>query len=309
MKEFVILADNGCALEKQYRERWGIDGIVYGNIFYPDGHSEKGDIDWERHTPEEYFGSMVDKKFFYKTSCANLDEIKNLMEPFAKEGKDILMVCLSTGVSGTYGFAVKAGEELSAKYPKVTIKVVDSLRYSTSFGLELIYASNLRKQGKDVNEVAAWLEENKGCFHQIGIMDDLFFLARNGRISKAAAFMGNLVGVEPMADFNDKGLAEVVGKGKGKKKSLKICVDYVKETIVNPEDQIIFINHSLREKEAMLLKQLVEENLKVKEIIVTSVDQTCGANIGPGLAAVFYFGKKISPELAEEKELMSRLLK
>lgn len=309
MKEFVILADNGCALEKQYRERFGIDGIVYGNVLYPDGHSEKGDLDWEHHTPEEYFGSMVDKKFFYKTSCANLDEIKDLMSIYAKQGKDILMDCLSTGVSGTYGFAVKAGEEIQKEYPNIKVRVIDSLRYSTSFGLQLVYLSDLRKQGKNVDEAADWLEANKNRFHQIGIMDDLFFLARNGRISKAAAFMGNLVGVEPMADFNSKGLAEVVGKGKGKKKSIQVCVEYVKNTIENGKDQIVFINHSLREKEAALLKELVEKEIGPKEIIVTSVDQTCGANIGPGLAAVFYFGKPISADLAEEKELMSKLLK
>lgn len=309
MRDFVILADNGCALEKNLRERFHVEDVVFGNVFYPDGHSEKADLDWERSTPEEYFGSMVDKKVIYKTACPNIDEIKEMFIKYAKQGTDILMITLSTGVSAIYGFALKAAEEVKAEYKDIKIEVIDSLRYSTSYGMELMYASKLKEEGKSLEEVASWIKENRNCFHQIGIMDDLFWLSRNGRISKAAAFMGNLIGVEPMADFSDKGLAEVIGKGKGKRKTMQICLNYLKETIVDAKEQTVFICHSLREKEALLFKEMLEKEVGPKEIIISTVDQTCGANIGPGLAAMFYFGKPISADLVEEKKIMSGLLK
>ena len=309
MKPFALLSDNSCAFTKDLRERFKIDGIVFGNIQYPDGHTEKADIDWERTTPEEYFGSMTSKKFIYKTSCANIDEIKDLYRPFLEDGRDILMVTISSALSGTYQFAVKAAEELQKDYPDRHIRVIDSYRYSFALGMLLADASALRDEGKGLDEVADWIEANKRSYHQIGIMDDMFFLARTGRVSKAKAFFGNLIGVEPMADIGENGLSEVIGKGKGKKKSLIAAVEYLKATIVEPEKRTIFICHSLREKEANFYKQMLEESVHPKEIIIGSIDQSSGANIGPGMAVMFYFGKPASKGLEEEKALLTNLLK
>ena len=189
MKPFAIIADNACALQKPLRERFGMDAVVLGSVTYPDGHSELSDIDYERTTPEEYFGSMT-KKAIYKTACANLDQIKDVMYPFVKEGKDIVFLCLSSALSGTYNFVLKAAEEAMQEYPQVHIYVIDSLRYSSALGLLVQEACALRDQGLSAKETAEWIEENKHCFHQAGIMDDLYFLARTGRIAKAKAFFG-----------------------------------------------------------------------------------------------------------------------
>ena len=185
---------------------------------------------------------------------------------------------------------------------------MNSLRYSTAQGMLLSYASKLREEGKSCDEVADWLEENKQCFHQIGIMDDLFFLARTGRVNKAAAFMGSLVGVEPMADFSSNGLCTVIGKGKGKKKSLDAAVSYLQKLAINPKDQVLFLAHSLREKEAEYFKKVIEERVGPKEVIVSSVDMVCGANIGPGLVAVFFYGQKITEDLSAEKAVLADCL-
>ena len=194
------------------------------------------------------------------------------------------------------------------EHPGSKIRVVDSLRYSTAHGMLLAYASQMRDEGKTCDETADWVEANKNRFHQIGIMDDLFFLARTGRVNKAAAFMGSLVGVEPMADFSDNGLCTVVGKGKGKKKSLDACARYLEKLSIDPKSQTMFLAHSLREKEAAYLKKAVEERVGPKEIIVSSVDMFCGANIGPGLVAIFFYGQPISKDLIEEKKTIAECL-
>ena len=134
MKPFAIVADSSCALLKEYRERFGVDGIVYGTITYPDGHFEYADLDYERQTPDEYFGTMT-KKAIYKTACANIDQMLEVLEPFANEGKDIVFLTLSSALSGTYNFATKAAEQIEKKYEGVKVYVVDTLRYSSAFGL------------------------------------------------------------------------------------------------------------------------------------------------------------------------------
>lgn len=307
-QKFALVTDFGCALTKDLRDRFLIDAYVNGNVTFPDGHTIKSDLDWETMTPDQYFNSFKDKKFIFKTSCPNIDEIEAMFLPFAKEGRDILMVTISHGLSGTYNFALKAAEKVMGEYPGIKVRVVDSLRYSTAQGMLLTYASRFREEGQSCDEVADWLEENKQCFHQIGIMDDLFFLARTGRLNKAAAFMGTLVGVEPMADFSSNGLCSVIGKGKGKKKSLDAAVAYLQKLAINPKDQILFLAHSLRDKEAEYFKKAIEERVGPKEVIVSSVDMVCGANIGPGLVAVFFFGQKISDDLSNEKAVLADCL-
>ena len=307
MHSFAIIADNSCALRKEYRERFGVDGIVYGTITYPDGHSEFGDLDYERITPEDYFRS-ISKKAIYKTACANIDQMIAVLEPFAKEGKDVVFLTISSALSGTYNFAVKAAEKVMEQYPDVKVYVVDSLRYASALALLVQEACARRDEGLDAKATAQWLEENKQRFHQMGIMDDLFFLARTGRIAKAKAFFGTMAGVKPMGEFSASGLTEAIGKAKGTKRGLDATIAYIQDRILEPEKHIVFIAHSLREKEAKYLEDRIREVIKPKEIICLPLDQTSGANMGPGLAAAFFYGKPLSPELAEEKALLTSIL-
>ena len=308
MKQFAIITNDGCAFDAKLREAFGVDGMIIGNITYPDGRTVKADPDYATITPEEYFGSMNKEKVMYKTSAANVDEIYGVMEEQAKEGLDILAIVISSGLSSTYNFSLAAAKRIEETYPERKVIVIDSKRYSTAIGLLLVEADELRKQGKSLQKTAEWIENHKQCIHQIGIMDDLFFLARAGRISKAKAFMGNLVGVEPMADFASNGLSEVIGKGKGKRKSLLAATEYLKRNIVEPEKHIVFVCHSLRQKEAEFLADEIEKAVHPKQIIITSVDQTSGANMGPGLTAAYYYGEPLSEDLSKEKALIASIL-
>ena len=307
MHSFAIISDNACALTKPYRERFGVDAVVYGTITYPDGHSEYSDLDYERISPEDYFGS-ISKKAIFKTACANLDQMIEVMEPFAKEGKDIVFVTISSALSGTYNFAVKAAQNIMESYPGVHIYVIDSLRYASALALLVQEACARREEGLDAKQTAEWLEANKQCFHQMGIMDDLFFLARTGRIGKAKAFFGTMAGVKPMGEFSYSGLTEVIGKAKGAKNGLEATISYMKDRIVDPEKHIVFIAHSIREKEAKYLEKRIAEEFSPKEIICLPLDQTSGANVGPGLAAAFFYGKPLSKDLSEEKAVITEIL-
>ena len=127
--------------------------------------------------------------------------------------------------------------------------------------------------------------------HQMGVLEDLFFCKRMGRVSGAAAVMGTLVGIRPLADINEKGLSDVIGKTRGLAPALKATIDYMARTVERPEEQIMLLSHSDRPERAEELRALVEERFHPKELHVVPVCQSCGASIGPGLYAIFYFGR------------------
>lgn len=308
MSDFVIIPDTSSDLNKDLRTRFHIPGYIRGTFYFPDGTEARADMDWELLDAKTYYKNMTGRNILYKTASAQLGEVMEVYEGFLKEGKDILAITLSSALSGTYQVCVKIAEELKEKYPERKIIVVDSMRYSSALALLVIMASQKQQEGATLEETAAYVEENKNRIHQMGPMDDLFFLVKTGRISNFKAFFGTLVGINPMADFNHKGLSQVLGKFKGKKKAFAATIEYMRGTIENPEEQTIFIGHSNRLEAAQVLAQMVEETFHPKEIIINEIGLSCGASIGPGLCAAYYQGKPISEGLAEEQALMNNII-
>ena len=186
--------------------------------------------------------------------------------------------------------------------------VVDSLRYSTALSLLVIKGSQKKQEGATIEETAAYLESIKHRIHQIGPMDDMFFLVKTGRVSNFKAFFGTLIGINPMADFNRNGLSQVLAKFKGKKRAFDAVIEYMRGTVENPEEQVMFVAHSNREEAAKVLAQRVQETFHPKEVIINHVGMSCGASVGPGLCAVFYEGREISENMEYEQNLMDQIV-
>ena len=308
MSDFVIIPDASSDLNKELRERFHIPDYVRGTFYFPDGKEAFADLDWELMDPVTYYTSMSGRNVLFKTASARRGEVLSVYEKQLKAGKDILAISLSSALSGTYQVCTTIANELMEKYPERKIVVVDSLRYSTALSLLVIMASQKQAEGATLEETAAYLEQNKHRVHQIGPMDDLFFLVKTGRISNFKAFFGSLIGINPMADFNRQGLSQVLGKFKGKPNAFDAVIEYMRGTIENPQDQIIFVAHSNREQAAETLAQRVREAFSPKEIIINHVGLSCGASIGPGLCAVFYQGKEISENMEQEQALMNTII-
>lgn len=308
MSDFVIIPDASSDMIKPLRQRFDIPDYVGSQIYFPDGHSEAVDMDWEKYDPKWFFDSMTDKKTIYKTAYAPAGEIIEVYEKYLSQGLDVLALTLSSGLSGTFQACDRVAKELMEKYPERKIICVDSLRYSSALTLLVTMAAEKRKAGATLEETAAYIENIKHHIHQIGPMDDLFFLVKTGRISNFKAFFGTLVGINPMADFNRQGMSEVLGKFKGKKAAFDGIIAYMKETIINPQDQIIFVGHSNREQAAEVLAQRIREEFSPKEVIINSIGMSCGASIGPGLCAAYYYGTEITEGLTREKEIMNHIL-
>ncbi len=312
---FTIIADSACDLSKELRERFNIE-YVMGHMTLPDGTERRTTLEWDFTTPDEFYKDIKLKKNFdpqtknslYTTAPASPDEFKEEFKKYLDKGDDLLCITLSTGLSATNAFANKAAKELKEEYPDRKIIVIDSLRYSTGFGLLCVRAAMERETGKNIDEVAKWVEENKCKCHQMGFLDDLTFVAMKGRISKAKAFMGQMIGVKPLAEFSYEGLPSVLAKTKGDAAFYDACIAYIGKTIIEPENQIIFIAQTARMKQALELKARIEKAFKPKEVIINDVLPQNGINIGPGLCAAYYFGKEISKDLSIEKEYLNQIL-
>jgi DegV family protein with EDD domain len=312
---FVILSDSACDLTKVLRERFNIE-YVMGHMTLPDGTERRTTLEWDFTTPEQFYKDVKAKKNFnpetkqslYTTAPASIDEFKEEYKKYLDKGEDLLVITISTGLSATYNFAAKAAEQLKEEYTNRKIIVIDSLRYSTGLGLLVVRSAEKRAEGLTLEECAKWVEENKSKCHQMGFLDDLSFVAMKGRISKPKAFMGQMIGIKPLAEFSYEGLPSVLGKTKGDNAFYDACIKYIEKTIRDPKDQIIFIAQTAREKQALELKKRIEEKFQPKEVIVNTVHPQNGINIGPGLCAAYYFGTEISKDLSVEKEYITQIL-
>ena len=302
MADYVILTDSSTDLTKDLRERFGIDDYLAGNITFPDGHTEDSTLDWESISPQDFYTSMS-KDSMYTTGIKNVEVQEAFFEKYLKQGKDILSISLSHALSNTFDSTRKAAQNLQEKYPDRKIICVDSLRYSGTDGLLCSFAGEMKKDGKSIEEVAEWLENNKHRCHQTGTVDDLKFLAKMGRCSNVSAFMGSLINIKPIAEFNRDGMNQIITKVTGYKKLFAAMIEYMKATI-EPEPKRIFVSHSFRKAQWLQLQELVRENFPTAEIIPTTVNMANGSSIGPGMVVAFYMGKEISEGLAEETKIL-----
>ena len=173
-------------------------------------------------------------------------------------------------------------------------------------GLLVSFAGEMKKAGKSIDEVAEWLENNKQKCHQTGTVDDLKFLAKMGRCSNVSAFMGSLINIKPLAEFNRDGMNQIITKVTGYKKLFTAMIEYMKATI-EPEPKRIFVSHSYRKAQWLQLQELIKEEFPSAEIIPTTVNMANGSSIGPGMVVTFYMGKEISEGLVEETKILEEI--
>lgn len=307
MRDYVILCDGACDLPLELRERFGIADYLPGNITKPDGTTIVQDIDWKNMSPADFYGSMS-KKSIYRTSITSLANQKEFFEKYLSQGYEILNLSVSTGLSGTYANCLTAAKELKDKYPDQRIICIDTLRYAGAIAILASIAGEMKKEGKTLDEAAKWVEDTKHKIHQIGTVDDLSFLKAMGRITGVAAFMGNLVGIKPLAEVNRKGENQVIAKTKGYNGLYELVVEYIKRMADDIANQRIVISYTNRKAQALKIKELIEENFHPKEILMLVVSQTCGASIGPGMVNVFFMGPETSEGLAEETRILNEIM-
>ncbi len=308
MSKFVIMADATCDLPEEIQKKYDIE-LMPGHICLPDKSEITLYAEWGQfETMEGFYKELKKNPNAFSTSPANVGECEEMFEKYAKEGTTVLAIALSTGLSGAYNMKVMARENILKKYPDAKIEIVDSLRFGPGYGLLVVHAANLRNEGKSLEEVTKYVEENKNRFHQCGWLDDLSFVAKKGRLTSAKAFFGTLAGIKPIGEFDYNGLTTVIGKVKGAKACYPVLLSYIEATIEKPEEQIIYIAQSNREAHAEEYKKMLMEKFHPKDIIINPLFPLSGVNVGPGLMAAYYMGKPISEGLVEERAILDKLI-
>lgn len=307
MSKFAILADGTCDLSEAFSTQYDIR-VLPGHIVLPDKSEISAYLKWETVSRDDFYADLKKRPNDYTTAPPNSAEFAAAMEEAAAGGTALLVMTISSGISGAFSFAEIARQSVLEKYPDANIRCVDSMRFGPGFGLMAIYAARLREEGKTMEETADWLENNKNRFHQAGWLDDLSFVAKKGRLTNAKAFFGTLAGVKPIGEFDYNGLTTVIGKAKGAKAAYAALLEYIEKTIEDPEGQTIFIAQTNRLPQAEKFKELIAERFGPREIFINDVFPSCGINIGPGLMAAYYLGKPISKDLSEEKALIEAAL-
>lgn len=254
-------------------------------------------IDGQEYT--DMYG-LSDKEFFQKlregkmsvTSQINPEEAKEMLEPYVKDGKDVLHLAFSSALSGTCNSMKIAAEELQEEYPEAKVIVVDTLCACMGEAMLLYYALKQKEAGKTIEEVAQWAEENKlHVCHNVTV-DDLFHLHRGGRVSKTAAVLGTMVKVKPIIHMDDNGALQVIGKERGRKKSLHKIVDMAVERSEGWDNEIIMITHGDCLEDAEYVAKLVREKMGVENVFIHNIGTVIGSHTGPGVVATFCMGNK-----------------
>ena len=287
---YQILTDSTADLPIEYLKEHDIGCIPISYILDDVTYGGDRELDWK-----EFYAMMRNEGKMPTTSQINPEEARAYFEQYIGSNREILYLAFSSGLSGTCGNLRMAAEEIMEEHPEVKIRVVDSLAASMGEGLFVHKAVRMRDQGKSMEETAEWLEEHARNVVHVFTVDDLFHLYRGGRVSRTAAVLGTLASIKPKLHIDDEGHLILIGKVRGRKKSLSALVDYMEEKMgswadENKED-CVFISHGDALEDAAYVRDLIKERFGFQNFLISHIGPTIGAHSGPGTIALFFMGE------------------
>lgn len=286
--DYVIVCGATSDLPQQVALDFGLE-IIPMNV-------RVGEQDFSYHPDEK---ELSCKEFYEKlragedskTSQITPIVYKEVFEKFLQDGKDVLYIAFSSGLSGTYNSARLMVGELEEEYPERKIVCIDSLCASVGEGLLVYLAGRLQKEGKSFDEVVTWVQENRTRVCHWFAVDDLLHLKRGGRLNSLEAVVGTALKIKPVLSVDPEGKLKVVAKVRGTKKG----VEYLKERLINDgintKEQTVIVGHADAPEIAEQIKeQLLSEGL-VKEAIISNVGPVIGTHVGGGMFALTFLGE------------------
>ncbi len=287
MRDYVIITDSTTDLTTELIKE--LDITVIPMEFNIDGKSYLNYSDERDISYKNFYDDLRNGKSS-TTSLINSAAFTELFEPILKNGKDILYIAFSSGLSGTYNSSCIAAQTLSEEYPDSKIYIVDSLSASMGEGLLVYHAANKKNAGMDIDELRDWVEDNKLKLCHWFTVDDLHHLKRGGRLSSAAAIVGTMLSIKPVLHVDNEGHLIPVEKVRGRKLSITSLLKMMEKTVTKPEEQTIFISHGDCIEDAEYLAKLIKEKLNVKDIKINYIGPVIGSHSGPGTVALFFLG-------------------
>lgn len=292
MSEYILSCCSTADLSEEHFRSRGISYICF--------HYELNGVqyldDLGRTMPFDKFYQAMTDGADTKTSQINVEEFMSYFEPFLKDGKDILHLTLSSGISGVLNSAMLARETLLEQYPDRKIYVLDSLAASSGYGLLMDKLADLRDEGKNIDEVYEWAEANRLRLNHWFFSTDLTFYIKGGRISKASGFIGGMLNICPLLNVNHLGQLIPRYKIRTKRKVIQTVVDKMEESLEEGLDYNgkCYISQSACYEDARAVADLIEARFPHLDgkVLINNIGTTIGSHTGPGTVAVFFWGKE-----------------
>lgn len=284
---FEIVTDSSANLPQALIEENGLH--ILSLSYFIEDEEFSSYVPGQENDDLSYLYEKMRSKANIRTSLVNVDGASKELKKIMKEGKDVLYIGFSSGLSGTFQAVSIAADSLKESGMNSSVYCLDSLCASMGQGLLVYYACKLRKEGKSMDETVQWLEDNKLKMCHWFTVDDLFHLKRGGRISAVAAVFGSALSIKPVMYVDNEGHLQVLDKARGRKKSLDELIKHFKDTVVNPQEQVFAITHADCYDDAMYLREKMSE-LGPVDVIVQSMEPVIASHTGPGCIALFYLG-------------------
>ncbi|MCQ4021612.1 MULTISPECIES: DegV family protein [unclassified Ruminococcus] len=289
MSEYALFSDSTLDLTAELCEKYDITVIpmtvTLGGIAY------KYNVDEKELSCTEFYEKLKGGAAC-STSQINYKDFKDSFEPVLKEGKDILYICFTSGMSSTFGTCNIAINDLKEKYPDRKIIVIDSLSASIGEGVLVLNAAKMRQNGTDIDTLAKWVEDNRLKACHWFVVDDLDQLKRGGRISPTAAAFGKALGIRPLISVDLNGKLVPIAKIRGQQKVYSEIVSRLISDGVNATEQTVVIGHANCPEKAEELKKILKEKKLVKHVVIAKVGPIIGAHVGNGMVALAFMGKR-----------------
>ena len=287
MNDYVLLTDSSADLTDALVKELGVEVLPLS--FTMRNKTYRNWPDNREIDPKDFYRQLREGEMA-TTSAVNVSDFTETIEPHLKEGRDVLVVAFSSGLSATCHSAQIAAQELSEQYPERKVYVVDSLCASLGQGLLVWYAARMKNEGRGIGAVRDWLEENKLHLCHWFTVDDLNHLKRGGRISAATALFGTMLSIKPVMHVDDEGRLIPVSKARGRRASLLALVDRMAQTAIDPANQTVFISHGDCLEDAEFVASELRRRLNVRTIHINYVGPVIGNHSGPGTMALFFLG-------------------
>lgn len=271
-----ILVDTASDLPKEYREKHNIEWVHFPITFDTTTYYDQKDM-----SVDEFYAKIKETGIVPKTSQVTSAQFEPAIRKLlAKEDDQVIVITLSSTLSGTYNEAVRAKENIGSD----RVYILDSNLATVMIGDLAITGAEMAEAGASLEEIVAVLEEKKYKREAIFVLDTLEFLRKGGRISFAQSVVGGLLNIKVILKYINEGKIVPFEKAKGKKQALKILLDYVKNNRV--EGNKLLLAHAVNEEFIMEVKDALENELGMKVDMIAEIGAVIGAHVGPGTIAI-----------------------
>lgn len=278
-----IITDSACDLPKPLTEKYGIEVIptpvtVDGTDYF----------DGDTIEAKEFYSTLREKGKTISTYHINTYMFIQHFEPYAIRGDELIYICFSTGIAGTFNAANQAKTELLETYPDFDLTIIDSKCASIGFGLVVLYAGIMHQNKVSKKEIINAIHYHCSHMNHVFTVDTLEYLLKGGRISKTSAIAGGLLDIRPVIIVDDNGSLKASEKVRGRKKSISRLIEYVGEQGKGLSEQVIGIVHGDDEEALLKVKTALEKQYGITHIVDNYVGCAIGAHTGPGIVGITF---------------------